>query len=177
MEAALETDTEDELTTLIDEDELSDETVTDEMLVEFGSDELNVASVEVLAAVTIDEVEATDEVVGVELVSADAAAVGMLTAFLATTSLYCLISMTAASSNTWIFLRHLILASTAWRSCPSMAASSPADRPSKFGGGIGGGAVKGRKGNGGNTKGGRGAAPAPPEAVVEIVGGEVAAVA
>ena len=42
-----------------------------------------------------------------------------------------------------------------------MAASSAVERPSKLGGGMGGGVVKGRKGKGGNGKGGL-APVAPP---------------
>jgi len=93
----------------------------------------------------------------------DAAAVGIVMLVLATTALYCCISMTAASSRTWMFLRHLILASTLLLSTPSISLSSASDIPEKFGGGWGGGTVKGTKGKGGgNMKGDRG--PAGPEA-------------
>lgn len=53
----------------------------------------------------------------------------------ATTELYCCISMTAASSRTWMFLRQRILASTLCRSLPSISASSASDIPLKSGGG------------------------------------------
>jgi len=93
----------------------------------------------------------------------DAAAVGIVMLVLATTALYCCISMTAASRRTWMFLRHLILASTLVLSMPSISLSSASDIPEKFGGGWGGGTVKGTKGKGGgNMKGDRG--PAGPEA-------------
>ena len=56
-----------------------------------------------------------------------------------------------------MFLRHLILASTLSLSCPSICLSSSSVRPVKFGGGLGGGTVKGagKKGgtNGGMKKG------------------------
>ena len=61
---------------------------------------------------------------------------------------------------TWMFRRQRIRASTAVRSLPSIAASSAAERPSKLGGGIGGGVVNGRKGKGGKGNGGLAAAPA-----------------
>ena len=65
-----------------------------------------------------------------------------------------------------MFLRHLILASTLVRSTPSISLSSASDIPEKFGGGWGGGTVKGTKGKGGgNIKGDRGpAGPDPAEA-------------
>ena len=58
---------------------------------------------------------------------------------------------------TWMFLRHLILASTLFLSVPSSCLSSVSDIPLKLGGGWGGGTEKGRKG--GNMKGGLAAAP------------------
>lgn len=65
-----------------------------------------------------------------------------------------------------MFLRHLILASTLVLSTPSISLSSASDIPEKFGGGWGGGTVKGTKGKGGgNMKGDRGpAGPDPAEA-------------
>jgi len=51
-----------------------------------------------------------------EVDAADVAVAGMWVVFLATTALYCCISITAASSNTWMFRRHRIRASTAVRS-------------------------------------------------------------
>lgn len=91
--------------------------------------------------------------------------VGVVMLVLATTALYCCISITAASSKTWIFLRHLILASTLDLSAPSISLSSASDIPEKLGGGWGGGTVKGTNGNGGgNMKGDRGpVAPDPAE--------------
>lgn len=87
--------------------------------------------------------------------------VGVVMLVLATTALYCCISITAASSRTWMFLRHLILASTLDLSAPSISLSSASDIPEKLGGGWGGGTVKGTKGNGGgNMKGDRGPAEA-----------------
>ena len=58
---------------------------------------------------------------------------------------------------TWMFRRHLILASTLFLSVPSSSLSSVSDIPLKLGGGWGGGTEKGRKG--GNMKGGLAAAP------------------
>ena len=64
---------------------------------------------------------------------------------------------------TWIFLRHLILASTLDLSAPSISLSSASDIPEKLGGGWGGGTVKGTNGNGGgNMKGDRGPVAADP---------------
>jgi len=111
------------------------------------------------------------DVVAVAVDAAVVAAVVMLV--LATTELYCCISITAASSRTWIFLRHLILASTLLLSVPSISLSSASDIPEKLGGGWGGGTVKGTKGKGGgNMKGDLapvepdpGVAPAAPAAV------------
>jgi len=61
-----------------------------------------------------------------------------------------------------MFLRHLILASTLDLSAPSISLSSASDIPEKFGGGWGGGTVKGTKGKGGgNMKGDRGPAAGP----------------
>jgi len=57
------------------------------------------------AAAAADEVDAAVEAVA-----------GMWVVFLATTALYCCISITAASSNTWMFRRQRIRASTAARS-------------------------------------------------------------
>jgi len=58
-----------------------------------------------------------------------------------------------------------------------MAASSAADRPSKLGGGIGGGAENGRKGKGGNTKGDlRPVAPAAAPVAVDDVAAAVVVV-
>jgi len=57
------------------------------------------------AAAAADEVDAAVEAVA-----------GMWVVFLATTALYCCISITAASSNTWMFRRQRIRASTAVRS-------------------------------------------------------------
>jgi len=59
----------------------------------------------------------------------------VVTLALATTEEYCCISITAASSRTWMFLRHLILASTLFLSLPSSSLSSASDSPLKFGGG------------------------------------------
>ena len=56
---------------------------------------------------------------------------------------------------TWMFRRHLILASTLFLSLPSSSLSSSVDIPLKLGGGCGGGTEKGRKG--GKRKGGLGA--------------------
>ena len=53
-----------------------------------------------------------------------------------------------------MFLKHLILASILFLSLPSISLSSASDIPLKLGGGWGGGTVKGRKGKGGNMKGG-----------------------
>ena len=116
------------------------------------------SSVAVAAAVLAPEV-----VPGGALAPLDAVAEALA---LATTALYCCISITAASSSTWMFLRHLILASTLLLSLPSISSSSVSDMPEKLGGGWGGGTVKGRKGNGGNMKGGltppaAGAVPVP----------------
>jgi len=67
--------------------------------------ELSELTASVVAAAADDEVDAAVEAVA-----------GMLVVFRATTALYCCISITAASSNTWMFRRQRIRASTAVRS-------------------------------------------------------------
>merc|ERR1712083_161960 len=102
---------------------------TDEELSELGTDADDVAAAAGEAVAVVEAVAAAAEAVA-----------GRWVEFIATTALYCCISITAASSNTWMFRRQRIRASTAVRSLPSIAASSAAERPSKLGGGIGGGA-------------------------------------
>lgn len=60
-------------------------------------------------------------------------------------------------------------ASTLVLSVPSIALNSASDIPEKFGGGWGGGTVKGMKGNGGNMKGGLG----PPAGDPAVAPGDV----
>lgn len=166
---ATEADNVDELASEETEDGSGEEaTLIDEKVTEVVMD----AEGDVALAI-VDAVDEADDTVDVVVAAPDSAGTvaaldaGMLVAFLATTVLYCCISMTAASRRTWMFLRQRILASTACRSWPSMAASSAAESPSKFGGGMGGGAENGRKGKGGKTKGALGAAAAAPAAAVE----------
>jgi len=74
----------------------------------------------VMTVVVVDtEVELSDSAGAAAAVEVDAAveaAAGAWVVFLATTALYCCISITAASSNTWMFRRQRIRASTAVRS-------------------------------------------------------------
>jgi len=103
------------------------------------------------ALVPVLTVGVSAEVTGADVVADVVAVAGVVMLVLATTELYCCISITAASSRTWIFLRHLILASTLLLSVPSISLSSASDIPEKFGGGWGGGTVKGTKGKGGGN--------------------------
>jgi len=81
---------------------------------------LSVMTVVVETAVELSELAVADSVDAVaaaaEVDAAVEAAAGVWVVFLATTALYCCISITAASSNTWMFRRQRILASTAVRS-------------------------------------------------------------
>jgi len=74
----------------------------------------------VMTVVVVDTgVELSDsagEAAADEVDAAVEAAAGAWVVFLATTALYCCISITAASSNTWMFRRQRIRASTAVRS-------------------------------------------------------------
>jgi len=83
------------------------------------------AVVVLLSAMTVvveSEVELSEFADSVDAAAADEvdaaveAVAGMWVVFLATTALYCCISITAASSNTWMFRRQRIRASTAVRS-------------------------------------------------------------
>jgi len=78
---------------------------TDEELSELGTDADDVAAAAGEAVAVVEAVAAAAEVVA-----------GRWVEFLATTALYCCISITAASSNTWMFRRQRIRASTAVRS-------------------------------------------------------------
>lgn len=78
---------------------------------------LSVMTVVVDTAVELSEVAGSvDAAAADEVDAAVEAVVGILVVFLATTALYCCISITAASSNTWMFRRQRIRASTAVRS-------------------------------------------------------------
>jgi len=72
----------------------------------------------VMTVVVETAVELSELADSVDAAAADEvkAAAGIGVVFLATTALYCCISITAASSNTWMFRRHRIRASTAVRS-------------------------------------------------------------
>jgi len=77
---------------------------------------LSVMTVVVETAVELSELaDSVDAAAAADDAAVEAAA-GMWVVFLATTALYCCISITAASSNTWMFRRHRIRASTAVRS-------------------------------------------------------------
>jgi len=78
---------------------------------------LSVITVVEDTAVELSEVaDSVDAVVAEEEDAEVDAVAGMWVVFLATTALYCCISITAASSNTWMFRRQRIRASTAARS-------------------------------------------------------------
>jgi len=72
----------------------------------------------VMTVVVETAVELSELADSVDAAAADEvdAVAGTWVVFLATTALYCCISITAASSNTWMFRRHRIRASTAVRS-------------------------------------------------------------
>jgi len=74
--------------------------------------------VSVMTVVVETAVELSELADSVDAAAADEvdAVAGTWVVFLATTALYCCISITAASSNTWMFRRHRIRASTAVRS-------------------------------------------------------------
>jgi len=74
---------------------------------------LSVMTVVVETAVELTELADSADAAADDEVAATA---GVCVVFLATTALYCCISITAASSNTWMFRRQRIRASTAVRS-------------------------------------------------------------
>jgi len=116
---------------LVDAKEPNDDVVEAVVVVE-GADETAVATLLSVTTVVVVETavelsELADSVDAAGADEVDAAAVegvavtvegvaGMCVVFLATTALYCCISITAASSNTWMFRRQRIRASTAVRS-------------------------------------------------------------
>jgi len=79
---------------------------------------LSVMTVVVETAVELSELadSVVDAAAADEVDAAVEAVAGIWVVFLATTALYCCISITAASSNTWMFRRQRIRASTAARS-------------------------------------------------------------
>jgi len=79
---------------------------------------LSVMTVVVETAVELSELadSVVDAAAADEVDAAVEAVAGIWVVFLATTALYCCISITAASSNTWMFRRQRIRASTALRS-------------------------------------------------------------
>jgi len=79
---------------------------------------LSVMTVVVETAVELSELadSVVDAAAADEVDAAVEAVAGIWVVFLATTALYCCISITAASSNTWMFRRQRIRASTAVRS-------------------------------------------------------------
>jgi len=77
---------------------------------------LSVMTVVVETDVELSELADSVDAAADEVDAAVEAVAGMWVVFLATTALYCCISITAASSNTWMFRRQRIRASTAVRS-------------------------------------------------------------
>lgn len=77
---------------------------------------LSVMTVVVDTAVELSELVDSGDAAAAEADAAVEAVAGMWVVFLATTALYCCISITAASSKTWMFRRQRIRASTAARS-------------------------------------------------------------
>jgi len=109
---------------LVDAEEPNDDVVDAVVVVEDADETAVVALLSVMTAVVVETAvelsELADSVDAAAADEVDAAAVegvaGMWVVFLATTALYCCISITAASSNTWMFRRQRIRASTAVRS-------------------------------------------------------------
>lgn len=109
---------------LVDAKEPNDDVVDAVVVVEDADETAVVALLSVMTVVVVETAvelsELADSVDAAAADEVDAAAVegvaGMWVVFLATTALYCCISITAASSNTWMFRRQRIRASTAVRS-------------------------------------------------------------